>query len=207
MSEPIQVRHQTVLDDETRQIARVYAEALYNAAAQSEQTEAVKGELNILLEALYQIDGGLALFFESATITPDRKAAVLERVIAPASTPVRNFLGVLNEHGRLDMLRPIIIAYEKLCDRKARRVEVEVTSAVALSDEERQRVEEDVRAVANVEPILKEIIDPGIIGGLIVRVGDWVYDASVRTKLETIRNQLIERSGHGIERQRDRLGS
>ncbi len=207
MTETIQVRHQTVMDDETRQVARVYAEALYKAAEPSGQTEEVRGELGTIVEAVYGRDPGLALFFESASVKSDRKKAVLESAFAEASETVRNFLGVLNAHDRLGMLRPIAEAYGKLCDRKSRRVPVHVTSAVPLTDEQRQRVTEDVRAVANVEPILEETVDPEILGGLIVRIADWVYDASVRTRLATVRKQLIERSGHGISSQRDRLDS
>jgi F-type H+-transporting ATPase subunit delta len=207
MSETINVRHSTVMDDETRQIARVYAEALFKAASASGQADSVLQELEQTLEGLYGKDAGLGLFFESATITQERKAAVIDTAFASASETVRNFLGVLNEHNRLDVLKPIVEAYGKLHNRANRKVLVEVTSAVPLTDAERERVIGDVRAVAQVEALLQETIDPEILGGLIVRVGDWVYDASLRTKLETIRNQLIERSGHGIERQRDRLGS
>jgi F-type H+-transporting ATPase subunit delta len=207
MSEPINVRHTTVMDDETRQIARIYAQALYQAASGAGQAESVLAELELTLQGLYGQDAGLGLFFESATITQERKAAVIETAFASASETVRNFLGVLNEHNRMNALQPIVEAYQRLYNRANRKVTVEVTSAVPLTDAERERVMGDVRAVAQVEALLQETIDPEILGGLIVRVGDWVYDASLRTKLETIRNQLIERSGHGIERQRDRLGS
>ncbi|MFQ3593438.1 MAG: ATP synthase F1 subunit delta [Gemmataceae bacterium] len=207
MSQTIQVRQPTVMDDETRQIARVYAEALFKAASSCGQVETVLAELDQTLEALYGQDSGLGLFFESATITRERKAAVIQTAFATASETLQNFLGVLNEHNRMNVLRSIIAAYRQLYNRARRQVEVEVTSAVPLTQTERSKVIEDVRAVAQVEAILKEKIEPEILGGLIVRVGDWVYDASLRTKLETIRNQLIERSGHGIERQRDRLGS
>jgi F-type H+-transporting ATPase subunit delta len=207
MTQTIQVRQPTVLDDDTRQIARVYAEALFNAACTNQQDHAVLLELQQLQEALYGQDAGLGLFFESASITRERKAEAIDKVFAAATPTLRNFLHVLNEHNRMEVLRSIVDAYGRLYNRAHRRVEVEVCSAVPLTQEQRAKVIADVRAVAQVEAILKEKVDPEILGGLIVRLGDWVYDASLRTKLETIRNQLIERSGYGIERQRDRLGS
>ncbi|NBO93380.1 MAG: ATP synthase F1 subunit delta [Planctomycetia bacterium] len=207
MSEAIQVQHQTVMDDDTRQVARVYADALYKAADAGALVQQVREELGVVVEGLFVRDPGLGLFFESASITRERKAEAIERAFSGASQTMRSFLGVLNAHDRLMTLRPIAEAFGKLCDRVSRRVAVQVTSAVQLTDDERRRVSDDVRAVANVEPILEEKIDPDILGGLIVRIADWVYDASVRTRLATIRKQLIERSGHGVESGRDRFGS
>jgi F-type H+-transporting ATPase subunit delta len=56
----------------------------------------------------------------------------------------------------------------------------------------------DVRDVTGLEPVLEEAVDPAVLGGLVIRIGDWVYDASVRSKLDEVRNALIERSSHAI---------
>ena len=64
----------------------------------------------------------------------------------------------------------------------------------------------EVVTVGQIEPLLEEKVEPELLGGLVVRIGDWVYDASVRTRLDEIRNQLIERSSHGIASGRDRFG-
>ena len=84
---------------------------------------------------------------------------------------------------------------------------IHVTSAVPLSDAQRERLRQDVRAVVNWEPVLDETVDPAVLGGLIIRVQDWVYDASVKSRLESIREQLTQRSGHEIQSRRDRFGS
>lgn len=194
------ILHVTVMDDESRQIARVYADALFKAAGGD--AEGVLGELEAIVQGVFGKDPGLALFFESASINRERKQTVLDRAFSSASDTVRNFLGVLNNHGRLPLLRGIVQALRALYEQKNRRVVVHVCSAVPLNDDERRRVSEDVRSVANVEPILHEYVDPDILGGLIIRVRDWVYDASVRTRLETMRNQLIERSSHVITERR-----
>lgn len=209
MSEPQpQARHRTVMDDESRHVARVYAEALYKAAEAANEMQPVLEELQTLVGGVFKQDPGLELFFASAAISADRKAGVLRTTFEGRTTGTfYRFLTVLNDHERLDMLRGIEEAYRTLHNRRSRKVDVNVTSAVPLTDDERRRLCDDVRAVAQIEPLLFEKVDPAILGGLIIRVQDWVYDASVRTKLYGVRDQLVERSDHGIQSGRDRFGS
>lgn len=204
----IEVRHRTVLDDEARRVARVYAEALYRAAAQAGQVEDVLAQLEGLVEDAFRQKPGLELFFASAAVGRAKKAeAIRAAFTGRVSDVLVRFLNVLNDHDRLDMLRAVAGAFRALYDRQSRRMPVQVTSAVPLTDAERDRLRNDIRTVAGQEPILQENVDPDILGGLIVRVQDWVYDASVRTRLETIRTQLIERSSYGIQSGRDRFGT
>lgn len=205
MSEKLEVRHQTVMDDEARQVARVYADALYKSAESQGKVEDVLTELTQLLE-VFQQNPLLEMTLGSAAIGRDRKEAILKSAFEGRTTQVfSNFLGTLNHHDRLDMVRVIADAYRTLHDRKSKRLVVHVRSAVPLTDSERGRLCDDVRHVAGFEPILQEAVDPEILGGMIVRVQDWIYDASVRTRLDTIRNQLVERSSHGIQSGRDRF--
>jgi F-type H+-transporting ATPase subunit delta len=204
----LQVRHRTVLDDESRHVARVWAEALYKAAEKAGEVEPALQDLEALVNEVFRRDPGLELFFASAAIGRDRKKQALNAAFEGRATPTFvQFLEVLNEHDRLDMVRAIAGAFRALHDRKARRLTVHVRSAVPLTDEERHRLREDVRAVANFEPVLEEAVDPAILGGLIIRIQDWVYDASVRARLQAVQNQLIERSSHGIQSGRDRFRS
>jgi len=201
-----EVRHRTVMDDETRHVSRVYAESLYRAAEKENQVETVLEELEGIVRDVFDKDGGLELFFSSAAIGRDRKGEVIRSAFdGRVSGVLRQFFDVLNEHDRLDMIRSIAGAFRTLYDKKSRRVVVNVTSAVALTDEERARVSSDVKTVSQFEPILQETVDPDILGGIIIRIRDWVYDASVRSRLQAIRRQLIERSSHGIQSGRDRF--
>jgi len=195
----VQVRHRTVMDDEARQVARVYAEALYRVAEPKGLAEELLTELDELVNGVFRRDPGLELFFASASIGREVKEHAIESgFTGRASETLVHFLKVLNRHDRLDMLRAIALAYRTLHNRRTHRVVVQVRSAVPLTDAERARVADDVRAVANIEPVLEEKVEPELLGGLIIRVGDWVYDASVRTRLDTVRSELIERSSHGI---------
>ena len=74
---------------------------------------------------------------------------------------------------------------------------VQVRSAVPLSDEQRARLADDLRQAFGREPVLDLKVDPDVLGGVVVRVGDHVYDASVRTRIDRIANYLEERSKHG----------
>jgi F-type H+-transporting ATPase subunit delta len=207
MSQPeVQARHRTVMDDEARHVARVYAEALYKAVESDGSVDAVLDELTTLTDGVFGQDPGLELFFASAAVGRDRKAEVIKAAFEGKATPALvQFLRVLNEHDRLDMLRAIAQAFKAMHERKARKINVHVRSAVPLTDEERQSLMDDVRGVSQMEPVLHEAVDPEILGGLIIRINDWVYDASVRTRIQDVRNQLVERSSHGIQSGRDRF--
>jgi len=199
--------HATVMDDETRSVSRVYAEALYKAAETANDVDGVLGDVESLVGGVFKADPGLEAYLTSGT-NRERKGEAIKKAFDGRATPTFvNFLAVLNTHERLAMVRPIAGAFRTLFDRRHKRVAVDVQSAVPLTDDERSRLVADIRDVADIEPILHETIDPAILGGLIVKVRDWVYDASVRTRLETIKDQLIERSSHGIERGRDRFGT
>jgi F-type H+-transporting ATPase subunit delta len=201
------VHHATVLDDEARHVGKVYAEALFRAAEGANQTGEVLEELAALL-GIFRKDPGLELFLSSAAIGQHRKEEAIRKAFTGrASEVLTNFLLVLNNHGRLDSLRAITEAYRTLSDRKTGHVIIRVRSAVPLTDEERSRLCDDVRAVRKLQPVLQETVDPSLLGGMIVYVGDWVYDASVRTRLLEIRNHLIEESSHAIQSGRDRFGA
>jgi F-type H+-transporting ATPase subunit delta len=206
--EQVQVRQHTVLDDESQHVGHVYAEALYRAAEKTNQAAEVLGELESVVNEVFRKDPGLALFLASAAVGQDRKTAVIDKAFRGRATEVfTNFLQVLNHHGRLDALPAIAHAYRTLYNRKTGHVIVHVRSAISLTDAERERIRTDVRAATagQREPVLQETVDPSILGGLIIRVQDWVYDASLRTRLLDIRNHVIERSSHGIQSGRDRF--
>jgi F-type H+-transporting ATPase subunit delta len=112
---------------------------------------------------------------------------------------------VLNQHERLNLLRPILAAAKELRDQRAKRIRVQVRSAVPLADDQADRLRQQLRESLRLDPVLRTEVDPELLGGVVVRVGDWLYDASVRARLDSIRNQLIERSSHEIQSGRDRF--
>jgi F-type H+-transporting ATPase subunit delta len=190
--------HETVLDAGSRRVARVYAEALLDAAQKRGETERVLEEFASLFEDLFRADPQFEAFLASGAISRKPKAAVIHRAFdGRASDTFLNFLLVLNDHQRLDLLRGIHEAVKELHDERTGRMRVEVTSAVPLPDDQRERLMGELRQKYKKEPVLATRVDPSLLGGIVVRVGDWLYDASVRTRLENIRKQLIERGSHG----------
>ncbi len=195
-------------DVSAQRLARVYAEAFLNAADKRGQGEDVLDELHSLITDVFQREPQLEVLLSSAAVGRKRREDIIQKVFAgKASEIFGNFLLVLNHHERLELLRPILVALRQLHDERARRIRVQVRSAVALPDDQKLRLEQELRQDFRLEPILEIKVEPELIGGLLVRVGDWQYDASVRTQLETIRNEILTGSSHEIQSRRDRFST
>jgi F-type H+-transporting ATPase subunit delta len=195
-------------DVSAQRIARTYDEALLNAAAKNNQADEVLEELDSLVRDLFAADPQFEAFLATTAVGREQKAALLNKVFGgKASDVFVNFLLVLNRQDRLGLLRPILTAAREVHNKRANRRPVQVVSAVPLPDAQRDRLVQQLRDTFHFEPLLEARVDPDLIGGLVVRVGDWLYDASVRTRLETLRTQLIERSSYEIQSQRDRFRS
>jgi F-type H+-transporting ATPase subunit delta len=206
MTEASQDFHPSTIDVGAQRVGQVYAEALFNAAEKKGQVQAVLEELDSLIRDLFAADPQFEVFLASGAIGRDQKDKVIRSVFANrASHLFTNFLLVLNHHDRLELLRPILTAARELHDQRAHRIRVQVRSAVPLPDDQRDRLIHELRQTFHLEPVLQPKVDPDLLGGMVVRVGDWVYDTSVRTQLETIRNQLIARSSYEIQSGRDRF--
>ncbi len=190
--------HETVLEATgvTARLARVYAAALMAAAG--DRADAVGEELDALVADVLAGRPEVERFLASGAVSRKAKAAVLEAAFGSGVSDVlRNFLGVLNQNNRLGLLRAIAAAYRRLRDEAAGRVRVTVTTAVPLTDEQAQKLRQTLSARLKAEPILEARTDPDLLGGLVVRVGDRVYDTSVRTRLETLRNHLMASGTYG----------
>jgi F-type H+-transporting ATPase subunit delta len=200
--------HPTVMDVGTQRVAKVYAEAILRAAEARGQVEELEQDLDSLLKDVLDKDPRLETFFSSGAIGKHPKAQVLRATFAGRASDVFvHSLLVLNDHERLDLLRPIRAAYRELRDRRAGRMRVLVRTAVPLPDDQRDRLLQQLRESFHQEPLLDTQVDQDLLGGIVVRVGDWLYDQSVRTQLETIRNQIIARSSYEIQSGRDRFSS
>jgi F-type H+-transporting ATPase subunit delta len=200
------VRHRTVLDVGGQRVAHVYAEALLNAAEEEHQADAVVEEFESLVDDVFRASPEMEAAFGNYAIGRHVKEEVIRKAFeGRASGVFLHFLLVLNQHERLELLRPILAAVKAVRDQRGGRVRALVTSAAPLPDDQRERLVQELREVTKREPVLEARVDPELIGGLVVRVGDWVYDASVRTEIEDIRKQIIERGSHEIQSGRNRF--
>ncbi len=195
-------------DVRAQRVARVYAEALLNEAQARNQAADVRDELEALVKDVVRASPEAEAFFVSAAIGRDRKARAIRSALGgQAGELVLNFLLVLNAHDRLDVLDAVATSYRELLEQRSGQIRAYVRSAVPLDDDQKQRIEQEVRTVFEREPLLHTQVDPELLGGFVLRVGDWLYDASVRARLGLIRKQLMERSNYEIQSGRDRFSS
>jgi len=191
-----------------QRIARVYAEALLNAAEQRGAVDEVRDELHELVEETFRRQPDFEAFLASGATSKNVRRQVLESVFKGKSSELLfNTLMVLNEHDRLSLLRALALTYNQMLDQRRQRIPVRVTTAVPLTEAQTNRLLVFLRDRLRLEPILQTGIDPAILGGMMVRVGDWLFDGSVRNELETIRKQLMARSSHEIQSRRDRFSN
>jgi len=194
----------TVFEDDAPEVSRSYAEALVNAAEKAGQADAVLDELDELVADVFKAHPKFAALVSSPSIPAHEKDRILGETFGGRALPtVVNFLRVLNRHGRLGHLEAITRAARAIFDRRQNRQPVTVRSAVPLDDSQKAALRDRMARLLSATPILNVVVDPSLIGGLVVQVGDDVYDASVRNHLEQLRHRLIEGKTHEIQSRRD----
>jgi F-type H+-transporting ATPase subunit delta len=187
-------------------VADVYAEALLGAAENAGQSEALLEEFDSLMGDVLEPNPKFGEILASGFLAPEEKDAILDRVFSGrASATLLNFLKVLAQHGRLDCLRAIHRQTRLMYDQRMNRVHVRLTTAAPVDDAAAERIRGNLRSVLGGEPVLERRVDPEVIGGAVLRIGDTVYDGSIATSLQNMRQQMIDRSVHEIQSRRDRF--
>ena len=193
---------ETVMDAIAPELTRNYAEALLNASG--ERANAVLEELEEIGTDVLVAHPRFAAILGSPSVSIAEKDRILTDTFEGKADPtVLNFLRVLNRHGRLGMLPSVTRQARATLDRRQDRKPVTVRSAVPLDEGQREAVLARLATMIQATPVITLEVDPSLIGGLVVQVGDDVYDASVRTRLERLRGRLIERKTHEIQSRRD----
>jgi F-type H+-transporting ATPase subunit delta len=200
------VRRRTVLDESAGVVARSYAEALVDAAAKSGREDEILDELESIAATTFDAKPEFAAIFESPTISP----AVKDRVLAETfdgrvESMNLDFLRVLNRHARIDLLPLVVRSARAIVDKRRNRIHVKVKSAVPLDDDARSALVARLGELSRGTPVLHEEVDPALIAGLVVQIGDVVYDSSARNRLEQIRDHLIEGKLHEISSRRNQF--
>jgi F-type H+-transporting ATPase subunit delta len=186
-------------------IAGVYAEAFLGAAKAAGRSEELLAEFDAVADALGAFPE-LGQILASSLVSHEEKVGIIDRTFGTQASPeMVNFLKVVSRHGRLDCLQPIHGETHRLYERAQGCVRVLVTTATALEQSASDRIIDDLRNMIDGKPILQQLVDPSLIGGVVVRVGDTVFDGSVATQLENVRQQMIDRSAHEIQSRRDRF--
>jgi F-type H+-transporting ATPase subunit delta len=172
-------------------LARAYALALLQLASERKLAEAVGLELGGLHQVLDE-NPSFRLFLADPAIGHTARQDMLQGIFkGRVSELVYNFLGVMNEKGRLGKLGEVIDAYADLLDEQLGKVEVYVTVAHRLLPDELERVRQRVGKSLGKEAVLHQNVDDAIIGGMMLRVKDKLIDASVRCQLQAIKEKML----------------
>ena len=196
------------LDIGVERIARVYAQAIIEAADGKNCRAEVIAELEqFVCEVLPQVPRAREVF-ESPRVTVEQKAALIERIAAGRMLPTTvHALHVLARHGRLGIIAQVAVAAQRVAEEMAGQRQAIFTTAVPLSDDDQRRLVSGVEQAVGGTLAPSFVIDPDLIGGLVVRVGDTVYDQSIATGLARLGGNLHRRTIHEIQHRRDRLTS
>ena len=171
-----------------------YAEALFEAARECDELEGTLDDLKEFVAALEESEE-LRLFFYGGQIPERQKRRAIDGLTEGMKTSTTNFLKVLVDNGREEILEEVLVRYEELVKEHLGRIEVEVTTAVELSEEQLDRLRERLGGVLEGREIILETnVDPDLIGGAVFRYGGRMMDGSIRGRLESLREGMLERS-------------
>lgn len=184
--------------DALMEFAGVYATALFDLARERGKIDQVRHELDELVK-LIQTEPEFDAFMTSDALDDDHRAAGLERMFrGKLCDEVLNTLQVMNLNGRNGLLQALARSFALKQQEAAGQVEAFVTSAVELGDDEKASVTKVAAAKTGKSPIMQFRVNPDILGGLILQVGDVRYDNSLRSQLDEALERLAERSEVGL---------
>lgn len=185
-------------DDKHRAVARVYAEAMLQLAAAAGTAAALRDELDSLA-ALARTNPAFADFLANPSIDDDERRESLERMFrGKLSDLAVDALQVLNRKGRSALLPAVAAEYRRADDERQRRVEVRVTSARPLTDDQRGRLAAAIERRTGYAASFDERVDPSLLGGLVVQIGDEKTDGSAVTRLHNLTAALLARASREI---------
>jgi F-type H+-transporting ATPase subunit delta len=171
------------------EIAAVYARALLEAALEQGRLDVVHEQVGQLADAI-DASHDLQVFLFSPYFSAEEKRDGLERAVQGADPLLSNFLGLLIEKHRMPVIFRIRRELDVLWERENRMLAVSVTSAVELDSATVDGIGETIGERTGRRVALTRIIDPDIIGGIVLRVGNSILDASIRSRLEQLRKQV-----------------
>jgi F-type H+-transporting ATPase subunit delta len=171
------------------EIARVYSEALFDSAKQAGKLDPVQEQLGEFAEALDQ-NRELAVFFFSPYFSTAEKQEGLEGAVSGAEPEMTNFLKLLLEKHRMPAIFRIRRRFDALCAEENKELEVTVTSAVALDQGIVSEIGAEIEKQTGRKVELQSDVDEDILGGLVLRVGNMILDASLRARLEKLRKSV-----------------
>jgi len=199
------IKIDTVFDDESLHVGQVYAKALLAAAGTDSSIDQVVEELKAVVTDVLNKQPALDAIFANPRIDVASKVSMLDRMFASRISPtLLNFLKVVARRRRLGMLRSIEKSVGIMRDAATGRLQVLLTTAEPLDATSMESIRTSLSLKFNASVSVSNKVDPSILAGLVIRVGDVVYDGSVDGQLKNLRNATVAKAEQSI---RDRLGS
>jgi F-type H+-transporting ATPase subunit delta len=173
------------------EIAVVYARSLFEVAKDQDKLDVVRDQLGEFADAL-STTRELQVFFFSPYFSTPEKIDGLKRTVSDADPVVLNFLELLIEKHRMPVLFRIRENYDRLWEDENKLLPVEITSAVELDKDVVDQLGDQISEQTGRKVELSSRVEPDILGGIVVQVGNAVLDASVRNRLEQLRKQVVK---------------
>jgi F-type H+-transporting ATPase subunit delta len=175
------------------EIAQVYSRSLFEVAKEHDKLDSIKEQLAVFADALEE-NRELAIFFFSPYFSTEEKKRGLERALVDAEPTFVNFLELLIENHRMPVIYRARRQYDKLWDEENRLLPVEVTSAVALDPAIAEALGRRIREQTGQNVEFTSLVDPDILGGIVLRVGNSILDASIKNRLQQLRREVARSS-------------
>jgi F-type H+-transporting ATPase subunit delta len=196
----------TVFDVDVEKLSKVYAQAGLNAAGDPTAQQSLMDELNAVLTEVLGKFPDVEKVFASALVSNEDKSGIIDRVFGKNLSPTAlNFMKVIAKHGRLGILRPIIRSANSLWEVRKNEISVRLELAHPVEESLQQQMIALIGQRLGKKPLVTVVINPDLIGGFVVRSGDQVLDASVRTNLERARQEMVARSIEAIQKSPERF--
>jgi F-type H+-transporting ATPase subunit delta len=173
------------------EIAQVYARSLFEVAKEHGKLDSIKSQLGQFADAVEQ-NRDLAVFFFSPYFATEEKKDGLHRSVEGAEPELQNFLELLIENHRMPVLFRLRREYDVLWDHENRRLAVQVTTAVALDPAIVAELGTRVGQQTGQNVDVSSKVDPDILGGMVLRVGNSILDASIRHRLDQLRREVVK---------------
>ncbi len=173
------------------EIARVYARSLFEVATEQGKLDVVREQLGQFADVLAD-SRELQTFFFSPYFSTGEKKEGLAKAVTEADETVLNFLALLLENHRMPVIFRVRREYDRLWEDANQLLPVQITSAVELDPSVAERIGDEIGRQTGRTVELASTVDPDVIGGIVVRVGNSILDASIRTRLENLRKQVAK---------------
>jgi F-type H+-transporting ATPase subunit delta len=173
-------------------VARRYAKALYDIAKEESSVERTQRELVAVADA-WDTSPELRSVFENPAFSPEQRKSVVVAIAQRigASRTITNVLSMLADRRRMRNVREIADAFVAKVEAASGRVRAEVTTAAPLPDAYYVELAKVLKGAVGRDVTITKKVDPSIIGGVVTRVGDTVFDGSITNRLQDIKNQLL----------------